>query len=178
MRPTRDILYVSGETLPGDTLHVFVVHAPSRYGGERKTRSYRRQVAMRLCQAIDSVRQMSPAAQIIVSGDFNEEPDGPFPRMLERIDLKNVSRSAVGNHGAKGTYRYQGRWSSIDHVFVSAPLTATVEHAHVNDAPFLLEEDKKYGGVKPFRTYNGYRYQQGYSDHLPLVVRFRQSSLK
>jgi hypothetical protein len=36
-----------------------------------------------------------------------------------------------------------------------------------------LEEDKKYGGVKPLRTYNGYRYQRGFSDHLPLVVRLR-----
>lgn len=32
MRPTRDILYVSGLLLGGDTLHVFVVHAPSRRG--------------------------------------------------------------------------------------------------------------------------------------------------
>ena len=44
--------------------------------------------------------------------------------------------------------------------------------AYVNDAPFLLEEDSKYGGMKPFRTYNGYQYQSGFSDHLPVVVRF------
>lgn len=37
MRPTRDILYVQGEIISGDTLHVFVVHAPSRYGGEKAT---------------------------------------------------------------------------------------------------------------------------------------------
>lgn len=35
MRSTRDILYVSGQIITGDTLHVFVVHAPSRAGGER-----------------------------------------------------------------------------------------------------------------------------------------------
>ena len=29
MRPTRDILYAKGEVLSGDTLHVFVLHAPS-----------------------------------------------------------------------------------------------------------------------------------------------------
>ena len=44
MRPTRQILYVKGETQRGDTLHFFVVHAPSRYGGELETRPYRRQV--------------------------------------------------------------------------------------------------------------------------------------
>ena len=45
MRPTRDILYAKGMTVNGDTLHVFVVHAPSRYGGERATRKHRVRVA-------------------------------------------------------------------------------------------------------------------------------------
>lgn len=35
MRPTRDILYVAGRVITDDTLHIFVVHAPSRRGGER-----------------------------------------------------------------------------------------------------------------------------------------------
>jgi hypothetical protein len=43
---------------------------------------------------------------------------------------------------------------------------------HINDAPFLLEEDKKYGGMKPRRTYLGPRYLGGFSDHLPLVAVF------
>ena len=30
MRPTRDILYVKGKYISGDTLHIFVVHAPSK----------------------------------------------------------------------------------------------------------------------------------------------------
>ena len=63
-----------------------------------------------------------------------------------------------------------GIWQSIDHVLVSSALRTAVDSTYINDAPFLLEEDKKYGGVKPFRTYNGYRYQRGFSDHLPLVV--------
>ena len=33
MRPTRDILYASGVTVSGDTLHVIVAHLPSRRGG-------------------------------------------------------------------------------------------------------------------------------------------------
>ena len=32
-RPTRDLLYVSGLLLTGDTLDVFVCHLPSRSGG-------------------------------------------------------------------------------------------------------------------------------------------------
>jgi predicted extracellular nuclease len=92
---------------------------------------------------------------------------------LERQALTNVTRDATGSHGAEGTYRYQGEWGSIDHVFVSTVLLDFVEQTYINDSPFLLEEDKKYGGVKPLRTYNGLHYQSGFSDHLPLVVRFR-----
>ena len=63
--------------------------------------------------------------------------------------------------------------ASIDHVLVSQSLRNAVRQVFINDAPFLLEDDKKYGGVKPLRTFVGYRYQRGFSDHLPLVVRFQ-----
>ena len=170
MRPTRDILYVQGEIISGDTLHVFVVHAPSRFGGEKATRPNRRIVMERLVGAI----QLLPAdAKVIVAGDFNDYADSPSLLFLEEHGLQNVTKGVVGTHGAKGTYRYEGRWESIDHVLVSSALRDSVAQTYINDAPFLLEEDKKYGGVKPFRTYNGMRYQRGFSDHLPLVVRFR-----
>ena len=79
----------------------------------------------------------------------------------------------IPNGPRLGNNRYHGVWQSIDHVFVSPVLLDHVEQAYINDLPFLLEEDKKYGGAKPLRTYNGMRYQKGFSDHLPLVVRLR-----
>ena len=170
MRPTRDILYVKGETLLGDTLHIFVVHAPSRYGGEKQSRPNRQLIADRL---MGVVRQLPADAKVIIAGDFNDGATDPALRFLEDNGLHNVTAKATGSHGAKATYRYQGVWQSIDHVFVSTVLLNSVELSFINDAPFLLEEDKKYGGVKPLRTYSGYRYQRGFSDHLPLVVRFR-----
>jgi len=170
MRPTRDILYVQGETLKGDTLHLFVVHAPSRFGGDKQTRPNRQLIADRL---VGIVRQLPADAKIIIAGDFNDEATDPALRFLEDNGLHNVTAKATGSHGAKATYRYQGLWQSIDHVFVSTVLLGSVEQTFINDAPFLLEEDKKYGGVKPLRTFNGYRYQRGFSDHLPLVVRFK-----
>ena len=169
MRPTRDILYVQGETLSGDTLHVFVVHAPSRFGGEKATRPNRQLVADRV---IGAVRRLPANAKVIVAGDFNDEATDPALRFLENNGLHNVTAKATGSHGAKGSYRYQGLWQSIDHVLVSKLLLPRIVDTRINDAPFLLEEDKKYGGVKPLRTFNGYRYQRGFSDHLPLVVRF------
>ena len=169
MRPTRDILYVKGEIISGDTLHIFVVHAPSRYGGEKRTRPNRQLIAERLLSVI---RQLPSNAKIIIAGDFNDDAASPALRFLETNGMHNVTAESKGAHGAKATYRYQGVWQSIDHVFVSRVLLDSVKQAYINDTPFLLEEDKKYGGVKPLRTFNGYHYQRGFSDHLPLVVRF------
>lgn len=171
MRPTRDILYVQGEVISGDTLHIFVVHAPSRYGGEKATRPSRRLVARRL---MDAVSQLPADAKVIVAGDFNDYANSPALQELEASGLRNATRETKGLHGkAKGTYRYEGRWQSIDHVLLSPILCDFVAQTYINDSPFLLEEDKKYGGAKPFRTFNGLRYQRGFSDHLPLVVRFQ-----
>ena len=170
MRPTRDILYVKGETLRGDTLHIFVVHAPSRFGGEKQSRPNRQLVADRV---MGVVRQLPAEAKVIIVGDFNDGATDSALRFMEKGGMHNVTAKATGAHGAKATYRYQGVWQSIDHVFVSTALADCIDKAFINDAPFLLEEDKKYGGVKPLRTFNGYRYQRGFSDHLPLVVRFR-----
>ncbi|MBM6993768.1 MAG: endonuclease/exonuclease/phosphatase family protein [Prevotella sp.] len=171
-RPTRDILYCSGEIITGDTLHVFVVHAPSRSDGEAATRPYRLFVADRLCAAIDSVRAVSPRARVLVMGDFNDYTGDKSIAQIENHRLQDVSAHARGTHGARGTYRYRGDWGSLDHIFCSEALMERFRECHINDAPFLLEEDKKYGGVKPRRNYQGPKYLNGFSDHLPLVAVF------
>jgi len=173
MRPTRDILYVAGRIPSGDTLHVFVVHAPSRYGGERYSRPFRMATADRLCQSIDSVLAVSPQAHLLVAGDFNDEADGPLLRRLTQHRLRNLTKDARGQNGVQGTYRYKGAWGSIDHILGSRSIYKKVDTAYVHAPLFLLEEDKEYGGYRPRRTYNGMRYQPGYSDHLPLVVKLR-----
>ena len=84
-----------------------------------------------------------------------------------------MSAEAHGCNGAKGTYRYHGVWGSLDQILVSVNLRSWVTDCRINDAPFLLEEDTKYGGVKPRRNYNGMRFNNGFSDHLPLVLRLQ-----
>jgi hypothetical protein len=36
---------------------------------------------------------------------------------------------------------------------------------------YLLVEDSRYMGKKPFRTYTGMKYLSGFSDHLPIIVK-------
>ena len=172
MSPTRDILYVSGRIITGDTLHVFVVHAPSRYGGERRTRPHRKLVGDRLCAAIDSLRAVNNSPKIIIAGDFNDGTDSGVIGMLVRKGLTDVSAEAFGSNGAEGTYKYKGRWERIDHIVVCPSMATALRECKVNDAPFMLENDDKYGGVQPFRTYRAWKYRNAFSDHLPLVARF------
>jgi endonuclease/exonuclease/phosphatase family metal-dependent hydrolase len=173
MRPTRDILYVCGETVSGDTLHIFVVHLPSRYGGERYSRPFRQTAADRLCESIDSIHGVSPNANIIIAGDFNDGPDSPILKQIYQHGIRNLTKDAKGQNGIRGTYRYKGEWESIDHILASPYIYNKVDTAYIHSPKFLLEEEKLYGGFRPRRTYNGMRYQPGYSDHLPLVVRLR-----
>ena len=171
-RPTRDILYASGLIITGDTLHVFVVHSPSRRGGEEVSRPYRLHVASQLAEAVDSVYAISRDAKIIIAGDFNDYADSPALQHLYDHHLINISAVAQGSHGAKATYRWHGEWRSLDQILCSPSLAARKQSCVIGDLPFLLEDDEKYGGKKPYRTYLGPRYLGGYSDHLPLVVQF------
>ena len=174
MRPTRDILYASGVTVSGDTLHVIVAHLPSRRGGEKYSRPFRMAAARQVAAVVDSIyNNVSAVAKIIVAGDFNDYSNSESIQLLCSKRMTEVSQGAKGCNGAKGTYRYQGLWCSLDHILVSRPLADILTECYVNDAEFLIERDEKYGGVKPRRNYLGPRYLNGFSDHLPLVARFK-----
>lgn len=170
MRPTRDILYVKGRTVDNDTLHVFVVHAPSRSGGEVETEPFRLCVAEKLTSSLDSIRVISPNANIIVAGDFNDYNKNKSLKYIVSHTMTDVSAKAKGSHGAKGTYKYQGEWGSLDHIFLSPSLEKRLVNCYINDSEFLLCPDENYGGVQPFRNYQGYKWMNGFSDHLPLVM--------
>lgn len=171
-RPTRDILYASGLLISGDTLHIIGVHAPSRAGGEWQSRPYRMLVANKVCSIIDSIRSNSYKPLILIAGDFNDYSKDSSLCLIAAHGMKEVSYKAKGNHGARGTYRFHGEWGSLDHIFCNSFLAMKIRNCYINDAMFLLEEEKKYGGMRPFRTYLGPRYLGGFSDHLPLVASF------
>ncbi|MCI6161796.1 MAG: endonuclease/exonuclease/phosphatase family protein [Prevotellaceae bacterium] len=172
MRKTRDILYVAGQTTLGDTLHIYVVHAPSRFGGKRVTNPFRMAVVEKLAESIDSLHQRIKEPNIIVAGDFNDHHDDESLRLIYSHGVHNISCLSRGKNGAEGTYKFKGKWEHIDHILASQKVEKRMVSCHIHDKEFLLETDKQYGGVQPLRTYRGYRYNRGYSDHLPLVARF------
>ena len=165
---TRDILYVKGRTRKNDTLHVFVVHAPSRRGGEEVAEDYRLAVARRVKQSLDSIRTHTPQASIIIAGDFNDYTHSKSLRYLTRAGMTDISARVKGKR-ARGTYKYQGMWNSLDHILISPTLQNRVNTCRIYDPEWLLDIDSR-GGYKPRRTYLGTYYHGGVSDHLPLVL--------
>lgn len=158
---TRDILYVSALVDKKDTIHFFVCHLPSQRGGAAESAWKRDAARETLQQAVDSVLETNKDAKIIVMGDMNSEDI----RMNGLEDKMGDGLQVTGY----GTHKYQGRWTYLDHFYVS-PSIDNISTARVYDAEWIQENDEKYMGLKPKRTYNGFTYQNGYSDHLPIVL--------
>ena len=167
--PTRDILHVVGKVVSGDTLDVLVCHLPSRSEGKAKSEPFRLLVAKMLRQTADSLMNVRKNPYLVIMGDFNDYPSDKSLRkvLCGKGDLINLMKGLGG-----GTYRYRGEWGIFDQFVVSASMYRNLEKVQIVRHPFLLEEDDRYGGDKPFRTYNGLRYHGGFSDHLPIVSDF------
>jgi endonuclease/exonuclease/phosphatase family metal-dependent hydrolase len=168
---TRDILYLKGVLDGYDTLHFFINHWPSRYGGYASTVALRKLAARHLDEKVMELFVADRAAKVIVMGDFNDEPDDPSIEYLMDSQEGKLINLFDGEKG-KGTVKYRGKWTLFDQIIVSQGLASEYElDAGIFDPPVLLVRDRSYTGEKPFRTYVGYRYQGGFSDHLPVFLR-------
>jgi len=186
LRTTRDILFLQAVINSSDTLNLFVNHWPSRRSGVRKSEPLRMQAASTLRKNVDSILGIDPCANIIITGDFNDEP---FNRSMKESlktlipdkyfqcdELYNLSESLMKNCYC-GTYRYESVWNMFDQFIVSGALldnkqsiSTCAECIHIADFDFLLIEDEQFGGRKPFRTYVGPVYKGGFSDHMPVYL--------
>lgn len=184
---TRDILYVKFSDRRGDTLHCFVNHWPSRYGGERETIELRALAAKTLKHKVDSLiflHQTIP--KIVIMGDFNDTPDDPsICKVLNAKALNKTARDDVlvnlftngKDLGFEGTLKHQYNWQIFDQIIVTKSLINSREglcykknSASIFHGDFLFQKDESFGGVKLFRTYVGPKYFGGYSDHLPVYI--------
>lgn len=190
-RPTRDILYVKGQTKSKDTFHIFVNHWPSRWGGQMVTQEKRNRAAEVLREKIDSINKVEKNPAIIIMGDLNDYPDDKSVTdylkakikfdTFEDKELYNMAFYLQHKKG-QGSHKYHGEWGVLDQIIISGNLlnnslniSTTLDDAHVFDAPFLLEVDERNTGFQPFRTYIGYKFHDGYSDHLPVYLDLRKT---
>ena len=186
---TRDILYAKFYDRKSDTLHCFVNHWPSRYGGERETIHLRDLAAATLKNKVDSLRSISnDDAKIIIMGDFNDTPfDNSLLNVLRAKPSNKISKEDFlinlfddEKLGFDGTLKHQYCWQIFDQIIISDNLICDCKSlcyikksASIFHHDFLFIDDKSYGGKKLFRTYIGPKYQGGFSDHLPVYIDLR-----
>lgn len=169
---SRDLLYCKGLVHELDTLHCFVNHWPSKYGGAVQSEPKRILASKLLIRYCDSILVQNPKAMILAMGDFNESSSEPALKYVEDNGMEILKL----NDAISGTHKYRGNWSQIDYFIISEQLKSSdmksfsVTKHTLGDVPFLLEPDDAYSGLKPFRTYVGYKYHGGFSDHLPIVL--------
>lgn len=185
-RASRNILHVTGQLINGEILDLFVCHLPSRSEGQRATEPSRIEATTLLRRKCDSLLSRRAHANILIMGDFNDHPDNRS--LSETLQAKRVGAQQKWNelynlfsHFAsedhQGSYKYRGRWEVLDQMIVNGsmlkrdnPVYVKGRSGEIYNEPFLLEEDERYYGKKPYRTNLGPRYMGGFSDHLPIYT--------
>lgn len=182
---TRDVLLVSGVLQNKDTLHVFVNHWPSKFGGAKETEDKRMDVAKLVRSKADSLFKKNSNVKIVIMGDFNDEPFEPS--IVEGLKAQTPSSEEPPKPHSLynlmslikdgGTHKFQTHWSIIDQFIVSSGLLISQnkthtnpENAHIFKPDFLVVPDETNLGDKPNRTFNGFQYNGGFSDHLPIYL--------
>lgn len=184
-RPTRDILYVLAN-FGGQDLHIFVNHWPSNYSGLAQAIPRRARAAVVLRGAVEKILKKDPGAEIILMGDFNEDPDH---QNVKKVLGSTLNRQKLGKNGSilvnlmspimdvknGGTYKYKGEDSVIDQFIVSPGLFDTnglkfiSGSVAVNDKPGYRQTGKWEG--YPFRFWVRTRLLGGYSDHMSVYMK-------
>lgn len=187
-RPTRDLLHAWGVVVGGDTLDVIVCHLPSKLNGRKSevNRACVQSVIRNLCDSLNNCR-CSP--HILVMGDMNDRPDARglrrtmgFGNVMHNM-MDGLQRELLKGKRPYGTHKYQGEWSILDQFWVDSGLLPNVPIVANSDSaclwvdgvdivhyPFMMTEDVTHMGHRPMRSYYGFRYEGGYSDHLPIMI--------
>ena len=173
---TRDVLLVSGK-LDGSTVHVIINHWSSRREGVVETEYKRLEAAHVVNGIILELNDTYQNPQIIVMGDFNDNPDSTSIRLIEQhSNLFNPFKTLWTNE--EGSLAHFSEWNLFDQILVSINFFDTSESpldfvkADIFNPKFLTTYHGKYKG-EPFRTYVGKRYKGGFSDHFPVYIELK-----
>jgi endonuclease/exonuclease/phosphatase family metal-dependent hydrolase len=190
-RPTRDILYVCG-VLAGDTVHVLVNHWPSKSGGESASAPGRKLAAQVNRNIIDSILSVNIDAKVLVMGDLNDDPTSEA--VLEVLgckgDKKELSNKDLYNPWIKpyknglGSESFRGIWHLIDQIILSKAFVENKNNkwkyysSQIFNKEFLKNKIGDDKGL-PHRSYTiSQRWDNGYSDHFPVLVYLVESVSK
>ncbi len=185
--PTRDIIYAKFKLPDGEMLHIFANHWPSRRGGLEKSQPNRIAAANVLRSRVDEILAKDRNANIIITGDFNDEPVNiSIQRVLAANEFTCDNQLSPGLYNlsfamdkeGKGTYMYRGNFNMLDQIIISSSLKDgkglefICGSFQIFKPDYVIQTRGKYkGAILP--TYGGRTYLGGYSDHYPVVAKFK-----
>lgn len=173
---TRDILLVTGY-LNDNKIQVLVNHWPSRNEGKVETDYKRIIAAKQLTEIISVLTKENNNPQIIVMGDFNDNPNSQSILNLKKENGIFNTMESVWSY-SRGSVNHNFAWIQFDQIFLSHNFLDKNEtrfkflEADIFDEKFLTQSNGKYKG-QPHRTYVGKKYKGGVSDHFPVFVQIK-----
>lgn len=178
---TRDILYFQGIDMEDESIHVFVNHWSSRRDGVGETAVKRMAASNALLNRLWLIQTDDPNANVLVMGDFNDEPSDESIGKIESLLDQNNSPMMVNlmheiQRSGKGSLVHNRKWLIYDQFLVSSNLLNN-HGLHIPDQKaFVYSTDKLLhefpdGTTKPNATFGGETYYGGYSDHLPIYLK-------
>jgi predicted extracellular nuclease len=175
---TRDILLVEG-VLNGEKKYVLVNHWPSRREGVELTEPARLIASAKAVEIITFIKSKDADAKILVMGDFNDNPqNNSMSNLIHSHDLYNPM-SHLPTY-TRGSLNHRKEWNIFDQILFTTNFFEYGEGNHsfskvdIFDKDFLKQYKGKYKG-NPFRTYAGYKYKGGFSDHFPVYLHLKKS---
>lgn len=173
---TRDILLVKG-FLNSEKIYVLVNHWPSRREGVELTEPARLIASNKAIEIISSINSKDENAKIIVMGDFNDNPQNDsMTNLVQSHDLYNPMSNLPTY--TRGSSNHRKEWNLFDQILFTTNFFEYGETKHsfsrvdIFDKDFLKQYKGKYKG-NPFRTYAGYKYKGGFSDHFPVYLQLK-----
>ena len=171
LEPTRDILYVKG-LFHNNPIHVLVNHWPSRREGVKETAFKRLHLSQKLNSIVKTIYEEDSKANIIVMGDFN---DNPRNDSLQNLVLNNNLFNPFTKLWSwnSGTLIHKRKWYLFDQILLSKNFKTShffkFSSAAIFNPSFIQVQKGKFKGT-PKRSYAGDKHLAGYSDHFPVYV--------
>ena len=173
---SRDILYIEGKLFE-KKIHLILNHWPSRKDGTGKTNHTRLLASNLVLDLIHKIIQNDKHADILVMGDFNDDPSSESMQILSSDGFINPMKEFQKQK--KGSVKFKGKWIMFDQILFNKNLQNASWFnylgAHVFVEPSLIQKTGRFKG-SPKRTFTGNYHQAGYSDHFPVFIYFENLS--
>lgn len=183
----RDVLVVRGR-MDNVMYCIYVCHLTSRRAGTECSAGFRRAGTETIRDHAAEMRQKYPFIKVIVMGDMNDNPCDES--LADLLGAKRTIQESVGGYFnpfwqlydmGYGSSMHGCHWMMFDNIIVDDSIIfskvgdLTIKkigkyYGEVFSRPFMLQS-----GKEPKRTYIGDKYKNGYSDHLPVLIKLESN---